>query len=70
MQVKKIVGTITIAGAGVLLVNSVLQLTKSDSVKSAVLPILGVLVSFSAIQYSINDMNAKTLEQKLKPEAL
>jgi hypothetical protein len=66
MQVKNIIGTITIAGASVLVVNSVLQLTKATKLSDILFPSIGVLVGASAISYSLNDMNSATLAKKQK----
>jgi hypothetical protein len=66
MQVKNIIGTITIAGASVLVVNSVLQITKATKMSDILFPAIGVLVGASAISYSLNDMNSATLAKKQK----
>jgi len=58
---KKIVGAVTIAGAGILLVNSAMQIAGAKSIKQAIFPALGILVGLSAFNYAMQDINKPEL---------
>lgn len=58
---KKVIGAVTIAGAGILLVNSTLQLAGVKSIKAAIFPALGILVGLSAFNYAMQDINKPEL---------
>lgn len=58
---KKIVGAVTIAGAGILLVNSAIQIAGAKSIKQAIFPTLGILVGLSAFNYAMQDINKPEL---------
>ena len=58
---KKIVGALTIAGAGILLVNSALQIAGAKKIKEAIFPALGMLVGFAAFNYAMQDINKPEL---------
>ena len=57
--VKKTVKVVTIAGAAVLAVNSVMQLTKVSSPKTAVMPIVSLLVAVAAFNYAMSAEGGK-----------
>ena len=58
---KKIVGAFTIVGAGILLVNSALQIAGAKKMKEAIFPALGMLVGFAAFNYAMQDINKPQL---------
>lgn len=58
---KKVIGAVTIAGAGILLVNSAIQLAGVKSIKGAIMPSLGILVGLSAFNYAMQDINKPKL---------
>jgi len=58
---KKIVGAVTSAGAGILLVNSAIQIAGAKSIKQAIFPTLGILVGLSAFNYAMQDINKPEL---------
>lgn len=61
MKTKKVVGAVTLVGAGLLGVNSAMQLLGAKSVKGAVMPVVGLLVASAAIMYSLNDLTVNTV---------
>jgi uncharacterized membrane protein YqgA involved in biofilm formation len=58
---KKVVGAFTIVGAGILLVNSALQIAGAKKIKQALFPALGILVGFAAFNYAMQDINKPEL---------
>lgn len=58
---KKVVGAVTVVGAGLLLVNSAIQIAKVKSVKEAIFPALGLFVGFAAFNYGMQDINKPEL---------
>lgn len=58
---KKVIGAVTIAGAGILLVNSAIQIAGVKSIKQAVMPSLGILVGLAAFNYAMQDINKPEL---------
>ena len=58
---KKVVGVITVLGAGLLLVNSAIQIASAKSIKQALFPAVGVLVGFAAFNYAMQDINKPEL---------
>lgn len=58
---KKVIGAVTIAGAGILLVNSAIQIASVKSLKQAIFPALGMLVGFAAFNYAMQDINKPEL---------
>lgn len=60
---QKTVKVATIAGAAVIIVNSVMKLTGVKSPKEAVMPVISILVGIAAFNYA---MTAKTDEIAVK----
>jgi hypothetical protein len=53
-NVKQAIKIVTIAGASVLVVGSVLNLLKAKSLKDGVMPVVAILVGASAFGYAMN----------------
>lgn len=51
--VKNVVKVVTIAGSAVLVLNSVMSLVKVKDVKSAVMPVVSILVGVAAFNYAM-----------------
>jgi len=58
---KKVVGAVTVLGAGLLLVNSAIQIASAKSIKQALFPVVGILVGFAAFNYAMQDINKPAL---------
>lgn len=58
---KKVIGAVTVVGAGILLVNSAIQIASAKSVKLALFPMVGILVGFAAFNYAMQDINKPEL---------
>lgn len=58
---KKVIGAVTVVGAGLLLVNSAIQIAGVKSLKQALFPALGLLVGFAAFNYAMQDINKPAL---------
>ena len=58
---KKVIGAVTVVGAGILLVNSAIQIASVKSLKQALFPALGLLVGFAAFNYAMQDINKPEL---------
>lgn len=58
---KKVIGAVTVVGAGLLLVNSAMQIASVKSFKQALFPALGMLVGFAAFNYAMQDINKPEL---------
>lgn len=58
---KKVIGAVTVVGAGLLLVNSAIQIAGVKSLKQALFPALGLLVGFAAFNYAMQDINKPEL---------
>jgi hypothetical protein len=58
---KKVIGAVTVVGAGLLLVNSAIQIASVKSLKQALFPALGLLVGFAAFNYAMQDINKPEL---------
>jgi hypothetical protein len=58
---KKVIGAVTVVGAGLLLVNSAMQIAAAKSMKQALFPALGMLVGFAAFNYAMQDINKPEL---------
>jgi len=50
--VQKVVKVVTVAGSAILVLNAGLSLTKVKDVKSAVMPIVTILVGLAAFSYA------------------
>jgi hypothetical protein len=61
-NLKQAVDIVTIGGAGVLVINSIMQMTKASSAKEFVMPTVSLLVGIAAVRYALSDL--KTLDVK------
>jgi hypothetical protein len=52
-NVQSVVKVVTIAGSAVLVLNSAMSLTRVKDVKSAVMPVVSILVGVAAFNYAM-----------------
>ena len=53
-NLNQLVKVVTIAGSAILVVNSGMKLTRVSDVKSALMPVVSILVGISAFKYAMS----------------